>query len=80
MPHQDRHETQQDRDEIRAQAEAGQATSQERIGDGRNREPGVHPSVERTGRSRTIMIALVVALAASALMFAAIVLGIINPW
>ena len=73
MPNQDGHEE-------RPHAEAGQSTSHERIGDGRDREPGVHPTVERTGRSRALALWLVVAMVASAVMFAAIVLGIISPW
>ena len=61
-------------------ADADQSTRTEQVGDGRGREPGVHPAVERTGRSRTVAIALAVAMALAALMFAAIVLGMINPW
>ena len=61
-------------------AQADQSTSTERVSDGRNREPGVHPTVERTGRSPAIVIALAVALVVAALMFLAIVIGIINPW
>ena len=47
--------------------------------DARDREPGVHPQVERSGRSRTTGLLLVIALVAVALMYALIWFGIVTP-
>ena len=47
--------------------------------DGRDREPGTHPAVERSGRSRTTAITLVALLALAGVMYLAIWLGIITP-
>ena len=47
--------------------------------DARDREPGAHPQVERSGRSRTTGLLLVIALVAVALMYALIWFGIVTP-
>ena len=47
--------------------------------DRRDREPGAHPQVERSGRSRTTGLLLVIALVAIAVMYALIWFGIVAP-
>jgi hypothetical protein len=47
--------------------------------DGRGREPGEHPTVERSGRSRGTAIAFAGALAGAALLYVLIALGITLP-
>jgi hypothetical protein len=47
--------------------------------DGRGREPGEHPTVERSGRSRGTAIAFAAALAGAALLYVLIALGVTLP-
>lgn len=47
--------------------------------DGRRHQPGVHPAVERSGRSRRTAVALAIALVAAIALYLAIVSGITLP-
>ena len=50
-----------------------------RVSDGRGREPGQHPTVARSGRSRSTWIALLGVIAGAVILYALIVAGISLP-